>query len=267
MQAGGLLLLYYESIHSSGHDVFRCFVAHNIECGAHFHRAYEMAFVQQGAISAVLGEKSYTLRKGACILLLPDEIHAYQPCGDEASCIVVCIFSSDFVEGVNAMAKGKSLENPVFFIDERARGYLLDTLLSPDATHLQRKACLYVACAEALRGTALVERDGAEQTLLYKIMTYVQNNFAQNVTLRDVAYQFGYDYSYLSRYLNKYLHMSFSDFLNNCRVSRAAELLRDQTMRISEISRVCGYDSTRTFNRNFMRIYKQTPREYRATLL
>ena len=255
-------MLFYEPGHSAGYDVYRSFHASNMTFSAHFHRAFEMIDVESGSIEVSIGQNGHLLRAGDSLLVLPDEIHAYHT--PEASVCRMVIFSEDYAHDAYTALKGKALASPVFRMDERIRAYVSETLAAPDAPRLHRKACLGLVCAEALVQSALVERDRAEDALLCKIIAFVQNNFTQDISLRDVARQFGYDYSYLSRYMNRFLHMSFADFLNGCRVGRAAALLADESLRITEVARLCGYENVRTFNRNFLRVHHCTPREFRV---
>ena len=255
-------MLFHESMHSGGYDLFRHQESKNLDFAAHFHRAFEMVDVVSGEIVVTVGQKQYMLIAGQTLLVLPDEIHAYHtPC---ASHCRMFIFSEDYAHSAYTALKGKTLESPAFRIDPRIRMYLLDTLMADDTPRLHRKACLSLACAEALAQCAIVERDSAEEALLCKLIDFVQSNFSQDITLREVARRLGYDYSYLSRYLNRVLHMSFAEFLNGCRVSLAASLLHDESLKITEIARLCGYENVRTFNRNFLRVHQCTPREFRA---
>jgi len=254
-------MLFYEPLHSGSYDVYKSFDAANLDFAAHFHRAFEMIDVVSGAIDVTIGQSSHHLRAGDTLLVLPDEIHAYHT-PDTSACRMF-IFSEDYAQSAYNALKGKALASPVFRMDARIHTYVTETLTSPDASRLHRKACIGLACAEALSQSALIDRERAEDALLCKIISFVQNNFTQDISLRDVARQFGYDYSYLSRYLNRFLHMSFADFLNGCRVGRAAALLADESLRITEVARMCGYENVRTFNRNFLRVHHCTPREFR----
>jgi len=255
-------MLFYEPANSGNHDVFRAYLSDNIDFPAHFHRAFEMLDVISGSITVTVGQNSYTLSAGEAILVLPDEIHSYHT-ADNVHCHML-IFSEDHAQSAYNMLKGKALASPVFRIDDRIRGYIFDCLMDEGISRLHRKACTSLICAEALRASALVDCDRKEEALLYKIIVFVQSGFAQDISLRDVAKHLGYDYSYLSRYLNRYLRMSFADFLNGCRVGYAASLLQNESMKITEIARVCGYENVRTFNRNFQKVYHCTPREFRS---
>ena len=255
-------MLFYEAMHSGGYDLFRCHESENLDFAAHFHRAFELIDVENGEIIVTVGQKEYAVAAGEALLVLPDEIHAYHT--PRSSHCRMFIFSEDYAHGAYTVLKGKAFESPRFCIDERIRSYLMETLLREDAPRMHRKACLGLACAEALGQCAVVERDRAEEALLSKLITLVQSNFAQDITLREVARRLGYDYSYLSRYLNRVLHMSFAEFLNGCRMSLAASLLHDEMLKITEVARLCGYENVRTFNRNFLRVHRCTPREFRA---
>jgi len=49
------------------------------------------------------------------------------------------------------------------------------------------------------------------------------------------------------------------------KVERAAELLKSNEDRVSDIAYDVGFDSLATFNRNFSRIYGKSPSDYRVS--
>ena len=63
--------------------------------------------------------------------------------------------------------------------------------------------------------------------------------------------------------VNRCFQMPFPQLLNMYRVRRACTLLTENEVSITEISQLCGYDSPRSFNRNFKAVMNLTPREFR----
>jgi two-component system response regulator YesN len=58
--------------------------------------------------------------------------------------------------------------------------------------------------------------------------------------------------------------MTFIDFLNRERVTQAAALLRRTNMQIQHIASAVGYNNTSYFTRQFVRVYSDTPSQYRT---
>ena len=57
--------------------------------------------------------------------------------------------------------------------------------------------------------------------------------------------------------------MNLSEYIENCRVRRAKELLKKSELKIKEIGLMVGYDAPHSFTRFFKRMTGVTPLEYR----
>lgn len=57
--------------------------------------------------------------------------------------------------------------------------------------------------------------------------------------------------------------MSYSDYVQNVKISQACYLLRSTQERIIDISLKCGYSSISSFNRNFKKLIGYSPTKYR----
>ena len=79
----------------------------------------------------------------------------------------------------------------------------------------------------------------------------------------DVANRLQYDYAYLSKLFKRFVGISFTEYLNNYRISQACILLSEVSDSVSQIAERCGYNNLRTFHRNFRRIMGVSPQEYR----
>ncbi len=79
-----------------------------------------------------------------------------------------------------------------------------------------------------------------------------------------VATALGYHPRWLGRQYHHETGENIRTTLNNLRIQRARELLRDRTLAIAEIARRCGFTSHSHFSRTFHRIEGHTPRRYRC---
>ena len=99
--------------------------------------------------------------------------------------------------------------------------------------------------------------------LLDKIFTFVNENYTEECTLKRVSEELKYDYSYLSKFFSEYVGMSFNEYINRVRISKACYMLKNTDNTIIKISDACGFSALRSFNRNFIKITGMTPTEYR----
>ncbi len=65
----------------------------------------------------------------------------------------------------------------------------------------------------------------------------------------------------------KLLHENFEDFLNYLRVNKACELMLSTKMSITDIAIAVGYNTVKTFSRNFVKLKNMTPATFRKRII
>lgn len=81
---------------------------------------------------------------------------------------------------------------------------------------------------------------------------FMQDNFTNpELTLRTVADYVGFNEKYFSNRFRKEFGCTFISYLNDLRIARAKELLRQTDMKMYEISEAVGYSSIEHFNHMF----------------
>ena len=92
---------------------------------------------------------------------------------------------------------------------------------------------------------------------------YVQKHHREPLALGDVATAVGLSRERLSRLFHESLGVSFSQYLNQSRLSTARELLKGSELSITEIAYNSGYQSLSQFNRRFKESESLSPGDYR----
>ena len=59
---------------------------------------------------------------------------------------------------------------------------------------------------------------------------------------------------------------AFPAFLNDLRVGRACRLLAETEMNVTEVALSCGYRNISNFNRQFRRLKRVSPRQFRRQM-
>lgn len=81
--------------------------------------------------------------------------------------------------------------------------------------------------------------------------------------MTDVASYVQMNPSYLSVLFKKATGETFKNYLNRMRMDKAALLLRNTDMRISEIASATGFDEPNYFTNVFRQQYQMSPKEFR----
>ena len=102
--------------------------------------------------------------------------------------------------------------------------------------------------------------------LAYEIVSYIYRNYDDNLTPQGVASKFHISVRELNTLLLYLIEKNFSDFLHFVRINRASALLKDTNKSITHISSEVGYDSIKTFTRNFLKYRNMTPKDFRKNI-
>ena len=91
----------------------------------------------------------------------------------------------------------------------------------------------------------------------------IQHNIYSNLSLDELARLCHLSKSSFKRKFNDVFKSSPKKYISQKKIEKAAELLRSDNLRISDIAYDVGFDSLATFNRNFTSTYGKSPTEYR----
>lgn len=110
------------------------------------------------------------------------------------------------------------------------------------------------------------EESAASSFIVNNALKYMEENFKEKLKLQDVAEQVYVSQWHLSKLLNRYKGQSFSDLLNNIRIEKAKELLKDPALRIGDIADMVGFLDMAHFSRVFKKQTGISANEYRNSL-
>jgi two-component system response regulator YesN len=99
--------------------------------------------------------------------------------------------------------------------------------------------------------------------VLRKALEYLQDNYSKQITLNDVAKHTYVSIYYLSRIFTRELGKGFVDCLNEIRIGKAKELLKNVKYKTCEVAEMVGIPDAHYFSRLFKKYEGITPTEYR----
>ena len=230
----------------------------NLNFNRHTHRSFEVAFVFDGTLECEIEGKTFNLNANDGILILPGQIHSYRT--RQYSKSYLCVFSNDWVISFYEHIKGNEFVNPMFVFDN---DYACRVLLNKNSNKFSIHSVLYGLCGKVYSTSEIKKTNESYFALINSIAFYIQNNYKNNISLKELSKNLGYNYTYLSAFFNKHFEMNFSAYVNSYRVQLAAAYLRQTNKSITEISDICGFDTIRNFNRVFKSEFNVSPKEYR----
>ncbi len=102
--------------------------------------------------------------------------------------------------------------------------------------------------------------------ILRKAIDYIQEHYNEQVTLNEVADNIYVSTFYISRMFKRELGKSFVDYLNDVRIEKSKELLKDVKYKTYEVAEIVGIPDPHYFSKLFKKHSGMTPSEYRETL-
>lgn len=117
-----------------------------------------------------------------------------------------------------------------------------------------------------LAGFSLFESDTAfepDNSLIEEVLAYINENYANITSINSVADFVHFSPVYFGRYFAKIMNKPFKTYLNELKIEKAKELLRDSNIKTTAIATMLGFKNESYFYTVFKDITKQTPTQFR----
>lgn len=106
-----------------------------------------------------------------------------------------------------------------------------------------------------------------ENADIARAKTYIDEHYAENLSLEVMARHIHMNPFYFSSYFKKQTGENFKDYLNKIRMTHGMELLMLSDKKVYEIAEEVGFKDYRHFTKLFRRHYGKTPLAYRKQVL
>ena len=106
-------------------------------------------------------------------------------------------------------------------------------------------------------------KESKAQKIVSDIISYINMNYERPILNKDIAERFHFNSAYLNRVFRKNTGRSIHEFLVNCRIAAAKEMLRSQSISVGEIAEKCGFSDSYHFAKTFKQKTGFTPTGYR----
>lgn len=260
----------------------------------HRHSYIQINYVYKGSGYHVINNKKIEIIKGDIFIIPPYVPHYITPDKNNNLGIVEFEFQSDFVlpsQNQNDTSESYldfAYLEPFMVVEEKMKPrFNLDEKMQADVEAILDEALDeytnmrpgYILIAKALilkllvitgrafssdiKGTETEEILNNYKSSVSKACEYIQQNYCNELTLDKVASHINYSKSYFCFLFKAVTGKNYIEYLNEVRISKAKELLRNTDKNIGDISFEVGYRTIANFNKYFKQVAGITPSKYR----
>ena len=247
----------------------------------HSQKTWELSCVITGEGTRLLSEVSEPFKAGETVLVPPGVPHCWHFNKDKTDADgnianVTMFFSSDFLNNLascfpefnESITHLTKLGNATIFTGEvLSRVYNLMLRMRDETTEKRILSFLEILLiiAEDKTGRMIVNsrvRSRSERRMA-QIKSYVNCNYSRDISINEVVAHVGMNKSSFCSFIKRETGMTFTGYLNNLRLSLAAELLKDSDISVAEAGSKVGLQDSPYFCRLFKKKYGVTPTKYR----
>ncbi len=215
---------------------------------AHFHNCTEIIAVRAGRERVVINGTARELTAGEFAVSGSLDIHFYEPVG--SSEVTVVMMSEEYTARFREW--GGKLPN---FLPKTERSGEILSLIDSLRAAAGKSRLVIAGYIDVFLGTLAEiyptepKRGRHESNRIAEILAYLDEHYAEKLSIATVAETFGYSATYFSALFNRYTGMHFKDYLNRLRIQRAAAYTDGRNCKLDEILSACGFESANTYYR------------------
>ncbi len=252
----------------------------------HSHDFVEVMYVCAGSVTHIIDGKSIAVSEGE-LLFLGQNVEHEIAVSSETDIAVNFIILPEFFDSPLAMLKYSNSPLKNFIIDSLVAGkgktsymhfcvsdnHVIQNITESLIVTLMEDMPNKFAISGYTMGLMFLHLSNCTECLInqsksnsavLEALRYVDEHYREG-NLSELAKKLHYDYSWLSHEIKRKTGKTYTDLVQDRRMSQAAFLLKNTDMNILDIATNIGYDNTSYFFTLFYKTFRKTPREYRLS--
>lgn len=244
----------------------------------HFHDAHQLLYIAGGSVSVSFGEETVTVGEGTLMIFHRFDEHSLQVLSDSYSRYSILVspkeLSEDEEETILStlfLPRAEHMPQTVFLGEEKEA---FEALLADMANEYERKEEFYEKKADLLfwqflimlyrRQSALFLSDlGRNAQIVQKIRRKMEENYSEKITLAELSSVYHVSLSHLTHVFKATTGYAPIEYLMECRLSAAKQMLSHSKRSIAEIVERCGFSDESNFSRTFKKKIGMSPSAFR----
>jgi AraC-like DNA-binding protein len=263
---------------------FHIIITDIAEFPPHWHEELEIIYVLDQNLMIGINNEVFTLKPRDILLIGRGEVHFFLTPPKKSKRLIIQ-FELAMFESFTEMMQDRRFSQPLIgYMDgaglethrdlEKQLLSIKDEYFSKhDGYQLAIRARLYDLMVILLRQVPMEKYSSLEQykrlkrlERLEQVFRYVEHNYTREITLAEIAGAANFSIYHFARFFKEATGMTFIQYLNNYRISKAIRYLCSTTDPITEIAFQAGFDSIKTFNRVFKQLKGCSPTEYKKSM-
>ena len=252
----------------------------------HVHDSFEILHCVEGEFALLLSNQPYKLHRGDLALIDPMEVHTTEALTDGDNRYYVLKFAPEILYSADQpfyelgtivpyLRLGDSHQK-VFTLAELRKGGM-DTAMADVYREFTNRDYGYALAIRTLisglflwilrkwhQSTQREAMDDAVSGQFAMALQYIEENYAQEITMAQVANACDMSYTAFSRFFSRYAHKGFAETLTQLRVKKAMQLLITTDVSVTDVAMRTGFSTTSYFIQRFKEQNGVTPLKYRS---
>lgn len=263
------------------HDDLSCFAQGFVNW--HRQTEIEISYILEGSARVCLLKEEHLLRAGDSFIVLPHALHSIQPVPGEPCRYFTLIFSPSLLTGfpgsffeqawytpfvttvkgyhrLSGTPVSGAIHDHLFWIYAHDQDAEQETCLS-----IQRRLQdIWLLLVRHVFSAAPSAAPEDEDSRILQMIDDLRAHYSEKFSLTAMAERLHVSRGECCRYFKRMMGMTLTDYLNDYRLSKAAERLVLTQTSMSEIALATGFCSASHFSAEFRKKTGCTPSEYRA---
>jgi AraC-like DNA-binding protein len=274
------------SIIKNGHFPVNVFNTDVQEFPPHWHERIEIVYVLGDELKIGQNNAVYTLKHRDIFIVGMGEVHYFLMQPQKCDRIIVHFEPSLFDELSNYISGRKIIDPLITYIDNNNLEPSVHSFFEKQILSIQQEILKKEAGFEFMVGARLYDigagiiryipnekmcsfqknKQLKKLEILEQVTTYIDENFRDEITLAEVSKYSNFSMFHFTRFFKDTTGMTFGQYLNNYKVSKAVNMLINTSDSILEIAFNSGFNSIKTFNRVFKQLKGCSPSDFKRAI-